>query len=175
MSLQEKVKTVWKALSYEDVRVVCSKREALRCDDRRRSSTTTPLHGSPTVPGTPLSSGDQDPSGLRQRGPASAPTSFFRRVGSRVQSGENLLGLFRTRTGEDSPVASGDPGTGQSPVGGDGTLPPLESPMSSEDEGEEAEDVEMVVRLHVPMDATPSHAIAPIIVSHRGEFFSTRY
>jgi arrestin-related trafficking adapter 4/5/7 len=175
MSLQEKVKTVWKALTYEDVRVVCSKKEALR-GRRRRSPPRTPSHGSPTAPVSPVSPGDQDASGSRQRGHAAAPSSFFRRVGSRVQSGENLLGLFRTRTGEESPVASGDPtvtpsDSAQSPtVGVAGTVSPIESPRTSEDEGEGLEEVEMVVRLHVPTDATPSHSIVPIVVSHRGEF-----
>jgi len=87
--------------------------------------------------------------------------------------------LFRTKTGEDGLVASGDPvvslDSGETPaVGGvAGTSPPLESLMTLEDEEEETEDVEMVVRLRVPTDATPSHAIAPIVVSHRGEFSST--
>lgn len=149
MSLQEKVKTVWKTLPYEDIRVVCSKKEALR-RSRRRSSTGADA--------TAMLQQQQS------RLPAATSPSFFRRVGSRVQSRENLLGLFRTRTGEE--------GTPSEPPTPPEPSPGSSSPerTSSEDGSEDADDVEMVIKLHVPTDATPSHAIAPVIVSHRGEF-----
>lgn len=239
MGLQEKVKTVWRTLPYEDVRVVCHKKQTVRNGQlvERRPSTSSPSAGthSNTSPSSPL---HQSPN-LASVGEAAAEsstatatangsqrrngTSFFRRVGSRVQSRENLLGLRRTRTGDEiSPSGSGSnsapitpPAVEGVPFGlavasrvagaigaaatgtndttsavgttagagasasagasaGDRSDPPESTDINhssansyENEEQNESEDTEVVMRMMIPVDVTPSHNIAPITVSHR--------
>jgi len=175
MLLQEKVKTVWKTLTYEDVRIVCSTevtRRSRRCGSA--AGATPPAAHSPSS-----SAGNRDPSCSnhchreRERGAAQA-SSFLRRVGTRVRSRESLLGIFRARAGEGDRVAPhGSPVTPPPSLEAANHRQPAEcperSPGTSEEEQEEPEDVEMVIRMHIPTDITPSHSIHPIMVSHRGE------
>ncbi|CAG8589438.1 16832_t:CDS:2, partial [Acaulospora colombiana] len=136
MGLQEKVRTIYKNASHEEIR------DAQQQPQRRNNNN--------------LSSAN-----------ATGHTSFFRRVGSRVQSRENLLGIFRTRTGgEDNttPPSTDTPVTSppRSPVAADSSSERSASPL-----GDESEDVEVIMRMRIPAEATPSHSIGPIFVTHR--------
>jgi hypothetical protein len=169
MGLQEKVRTIYKNNSYEEIRVVCSKKETLK---RGRPS----RHRSPSPPVDSPDLDAQRRNNNSQNNANNAPghtghTSFFRRVGSRVHSRENLLGIFRTRTGgDDNATTTTTPPTTNTPV----TSPPR-SPVAADSSsersvsplGDESEDVEVIMRMRIPAEATPSHSVGPIFVTHR--------
>lgn len=152
MGLQEKVKTVWKSSIHEEVRVVCSKKQKL-------------AHGRPSPRRSP-SPTEEPPSANAETNRRPGTSSFFRRVGSRVQSRENLLGIFRTRTGGDDtpPSAPNSPPPRRLSSGSESSYLRAASPQGSDGENE---DVEMIMRMRIPTDATPSHNIGPVFVSHR--------
>jgi hypothetical protein len=175
MNLQEKVKTIWKAAAYEETRVVCSKKQTFE-------------HGrpAPEPSAAPPSTESETLQINRRRRSEQAEnhhgSSFFQRVGSRVQSGDNLLslGLFRsgTRTGEDSNPGSGRASASASspvcpsPSAASSHTSPPNSPIrsrsnSSTSDENASEDVEMIMQMRIPTDTTPSHNVAPVFVSHR--------
>lgn len=172
MGLQEKVKTVWKTLPYEDIRVVCSKKQSVRHGQlvRRRSSASSPQPTQELASVAEAAAAESSTTATANAQRRTA-TSFFRRVGSRVQSRENLLGLFRTRTGEEASPGTNSPNS--APVTPpeatdsrrDSSPEPTDDPNLDRDN--ESEDTEVVMRMRIPIDVTPSHNIAPIFVSHR--------
>jgi hypothetical protein len=166
MELQEKVKTVWKASTYEETRVVCSKKQIFKHGRPTRQPSSTP--SSRTYTDNPSESEALQMTRRRrtQHADNHHGGSFFRRVGSRVQSGDNLLGMFRggTRSGEDSSPLPSTPAEAH-------TSPPnsprgSQSTSSTSDENE-SEDVEIIMQMGIPTDATPSHDVGPVFISHR--------
>jgi len=180
MNLQEKVKTIYRAAAYEEIRIVCSKLQTFQ-DGR---PTRQPSAAAPPSP-NPFTESEALQMNRRRQSENHHGSSFFRRVGSRVHSRENTLslGLFRggNRTGEDSHAGSGlSSASASSPVepSPSASAPPsahaspptspgrsLSNSPTSDDN--ESEDVEIIIRMRIPTDATPSHNIAPVFVSHR--------
>ena len=149
MGLQEKVKTAWRSSVHEEVRVVCSKKQKL-------------VRGRPSPRRSP--SPTEEPTSANHPDTNRRPGSFFRRVGSRVQSRENLLGIFRTRTGEDTPPSLPNSPPRRLSSGSESSHLRATSPEGSDGE---TEDVEMIMRMRIPTDATPSHNVGPVFVTHR--------
>lgn len=196
MNLQEKVKTVTRTNTHEEVRVVCSKKESLKRGRPIRANSPV----SPPSPSAETSNNNAESDALqmmsRQRRNQQAQGQahgggFFRRLGSRVQSRENLLsrgsggggGLFHNRTGGDeshpgSASASPPPGehsplpssSGNASASASPPASPTRSDIASDNE-QEGDDIEMVMRMRIPMDATPSHNLAPVFITHRVKWY----
>lgn len=153
MTLQEKVKTIWKMLEYEEIRVVTSAKQNVRRGRIIRQPSPPPLVVSDAI-GTSL-----------QRRPRSS-SSFFRRV---VQPRENFRGIFRPSTSRPNtpPEVDQDISGPSSPVS------PGAGSSSEIDSAEEPEDIETIMKLRIPIVATPTHGLAPVMVSHRIKWFVT--
>lgn len=183
MNLQEKVKTIWKAAAYEEIRVVCSKKQTFKLT--RQPSSAPPSPNGTDNPSTESEALQMNRRRRSQQAENHHGSSFFRRVGSRVQSGDNLLslGLFRggARSGEashpDSVPASASAGSSAGPCSSACTPAnvhtsspnsPIRSRSNSSTSDEnESENVEMIMQMRIPIDATPSHNVAPVFISHR--------
>ena len=145
MFIQEKLKTIWRSLYYENLQVVASTKQAIRHGHIVQLQMEPPA------------------------GPAHAtPPSFFDRARARPR--ENLRSMFRIGgTSSQNTSGGSTPASPQSPVDSDSDSSSARSRNSGENEVVENEDgdVEVVVRLFIPPAATPSHNISPVIVSHR--------
>jgi arrestin-related trafficking adapter 4/5/7 len=149
MSIQEKVKALWRSLHYENPRIISSTERLIRRDRLVRIRTPSEME--------PAS----EP-------PLASPPSFFDRATAR--SRENLRSMFRIRESSSRTTSGGSaPASVQSPPDSDSDSSSTPSRNSGEHETVEGEDedVEIVVRLFIPPTATPSHGISPIMVSHR--------
>ena len=142
MSIQEKLKTLWRSLYHENLQVIASTKQEIRHGHLVRVRTPSEME-SPAEP------------------PRTTPPSFFDRA--RARSRENLRSMFRigggssqNTSGGSSPDSDSDSSSARSRNNGENEI------IENEDG-----DVELVVRLFIPPTAAPSHSISPIVVSHR--------
>lgn len=150
MSIEEKVRTIWRSLHYENLRIVASTKQSTHRGQLVR------VRPPPEVE-------------LAAQSPAiTTPPSFFDRT--RARSRENLRSMFSIGGSSSRNTSGGStPASVQSPVDGESDSSSTQSRNNGEIEVVESEDgdVEIVVRLFIPPTATPSHSIHPITVSHR--------
>jgi hypothetical protein len=149
MSIQEKVKRLWRSLYHEDLRIVAFTKQSTH-------------HGQLVQVQTPSEMGP--PAEL----PLAAQPSFVGRA--RARSRESLRSTFGIGGSTSRNTSSGStPASIQSPIDSENNSPSARSRNSGEGEVVESgnEDIEGVVRLFIPPTATPSHGIPPIEISHR--------
>lgn len=149
MSIQEKVRTRWRSLYYENLRAVAFTEQSTRHNQLVQIRSPSEM-GSVAEP------------------PLVTQPSFLGRAMAR--SRENLRSAFRVGGSASRNTSSGStPASIQSPVDSENNSSPTRSRNSAESEAVESGngDIEGVVRLFIPRTATPSHGISPIEVSHR--------
>ena len=149
MSIQEKVKTLWRSLYYEDLRVVACTQQSIHHNQFVRIRTSSEMESAAEPP-------------------LATQPSFVGRA--RARSGENLRSTHRVGGNARQSTSGGStPASIQSQVGGENNSSPARGGNSAESEVAESGngDIEGVVRLFIPPTATPSHGISPIEVSHR--------
>jgi hypothetical protein len=149
MSIQEKVKTLWRSLYYENLRTVTFTKQSIRRGQLVPVQTPSEIESAVEPPLT-------------------TRPSFVGRATAR--SRENLRSMFRIGgIASQNTIGGSTPAPIQGPVDNENDSSPARSRDSEDSEDVESEngDVERVVRLFIPPTATPSHGISPIEVSHR--------
>ena len=153
-SVQEKLKTTWRSLHYENLEIVASTKQVIHRGHLVRIRSPSEME--------PAAAAAEPPP------PQTTPPSFFDRA--RARSRENLRLMFgiggsssRNTSGESTPASA------QSQVDCESDSSSTRSRNNGGGEVVEGEDgeVEVVVRLFIPPTATPSYGISPIVVSHR--------
>jgi len=149
MSIQEKVRTLWRSLHPENLRIVAFTKQSI-CQGQLVRVRTPSETASAAEP------------------PLATPSPFVGRA--RARSREDLRSTFRIgRSASRSATDGFTPTSIQGPVDSENGSSSARSRNSGESEIVESGngDVEGVVRLLIPPATTPSHAISPIEVSHR--------
>lgn len=148
MSIQEKLKTIWRSLYHENLQVIASTKRAIHHSHLVRVPTPSEM---------------EPPAGQ----PHTTQPSFFDRARARPR--ENIISMFRIGGNPSQNTSGGSTPTMQSPVDSDSDSSSIRSRDSGEIQvvGSEDGEVEVVVRLFIPPTATPSHSISPVVVSHR--------
>src|SRR5258706_12313834 len=149
MSIQEKVKTLWRSLYYENLQTVTCTQQSTFHNQLVRIRTSSEMESAAEPP------------------LATQPSSVGR---ARARSRENLRSTYRVGGSARQNTSGGStPASIQSQVDSENNSSPARSRNSAEREVVESGngDIEGVVRLFIPPTATPYHGISPIEVSHR--------
>jgi len=147
MSIQEKVKTLWRALYHEDLRIVAFTKQPSHHDQLVRVQTPSEV-------------------GPAAEPPLATQPSFVGRAGAR--SRESLRSTFRIGGSTSRNTSGGStPASIQSPIDSENNSPSGRNSGESEVVESENDDIGGIVRLFIPPTATPSHGILPIEISHR--------